>query len=152
MITRANLEAEIVSRIGAWMTNAGLAVTIAGSNADLNGPIGWAIRVSGGATASPALVTDADVATLGDAYYDQLVDLAQLRTLESIAQSWTAGGKVSGLGFSVEDTFSADVGTAMAALRASILTRYGIGGYGAFAVALTRTDGYSELQATLDAT
>lgn len=147
MTTRANLESEVVSRIGAWMSNVGFAVAVAGSNANLNSPIGWAIRTSGGSTSDPALVTDADVATVAVSSYDQLTDLAELRTLEAIYKAYT-GVDVKGLSFSESgDQFAQRIWQAITALRSSIEGVYGIGGHGAFAVTLTRTDGYSDLAA-----
>lgn len=145
--TRANVEAAIVADLGAWMAAAGLAVTIVGTNASLNNPIGWAIRMSGGTTAAPALVTDADVATVSTSYYDQLIALAELKTLEAIYQGWTAVD-VRGLSFEESgDQFGKRVWAALQAKREEVEGVYGIGGYGAFSVTLTRTDGYSELAA-----
>lgn len=141
-ITRANLEAEVVSRIGAWMSNVGFAVTTNGSNANLNNPIGWAIRTSGGGTTAPALVTDADVQTLAATFFDQLADLAEFRALEAIYQAYT-GVDVKGLTFSESgDQFAQRVKAALDAKRTYIIGTYGIGGYAAFSMALTRTDGY----------
>lgn len=149
-ITRANVESEIVSRVGAWMTAASLAVTVAGSNASLNSPIGWAVRLAGGTTASPALVTDTDVQTVTDANLDKLYDLAELRTLESALSNYPGVDKKAG----PVELKSSQLGDRLLAVismkRAQVAADYGIGGYTAFSVSLTRTDGYSELQATLE--
>lgn len=80
---RSTVEAIIIRRLGPWLAQAGLdATTIDGTNADLADAIGAAVRGVGGTTASYAAVTDADLLTVSDA--DQLLDLAELRTLEMI--------------------------------------------------------------------
>lgn len=83
-VTRANVEAILVKRTGALMTKAGLAVTVVGSNADLNDPIGWALRRIGLTVITASLVTDADLASVTDAQLDEFLDLAEYRTLESV--------------------------------------------------------------------
>jgi len=83
-LTRANVEAILIKRVGALMTAVGLdGTTVAGTNADLNDPIGYAIRMVGGTTAAPALITDADVTTVATADYDEFLDIAELRALEN---------------------------------------------------------------------
>lgn len=84
-LTRANCETILVKRLGALLSEASLAVTIVGSNADLNDPIGWAVRQCGGSVASVTSVADADVATVAASDMDKLLDLAELRTLETIS-------------------------------------------------------------------
>jgi hypothetical protein len=84
-ITRANVEAFLVKRCGSLLTAAGMdGTTVSGSNADLNDPIGYAIRKCGGTVAALASVADSDLAGIDSADYDQLIDIAELRTLESI--------------------------------------------------------------------
>jgi len=83
-LTRANMESMLVKRCGGLMTAAGLAVTVAGSNADLNDPIGYAIRKCGGTTASFVSVADGDIASIAEANYDKLLAIAELRTLYNI--------------------------------------------------------------------
>lgn len=83
-LTRANIEVIIVKRCGPLLTAAGMATTVSGSNADLNDPIGYAVRKSGGTVTNFVSVGDADITTIGTADNDQLLDLAELRTLESI--------------------------------------------------------------------
>ena len=87
-LTRAKVEQELVGRCGPLLTATGMAVTYAGSNDSLNGPIGYAIRKAGGTTADPLAVSDADVATVAEADFDALFDLAELRTLENILGNW----------------------------------------------------------------
>lgn len=83
-LTRAQVEAVLVRRLTKFLTQAGMAVTTDGTNADLNDPIGYAVRRMGGTVASIAAVADTDLAVISAADTDQLLDLAELRALQSI--------------------------------------------------------------------
>jgi hypothetical protein len=83
-VTRANVEAILVQRAGPLMTKAGMATTIVGTNANLNDPIGWGIRQSGGTVAAYSLVIDADVATVASDDTDKMLDFSELRLLKNI--------------------------------------------------------------------
>jgi hypothetical protein len=67
------------------MSFAGMAVTVAGSNASLNDPLGYALRQTGYTVASITSVADSDLASLEVDDIDQILDYAELRTLENIA-------------------------------------------------------------------
>lgn len=84
-LTRANAEFLAVAEVGPLLTAAGMAITVAGANADLNGPIARAVRALGYAVASAVLVADVDVAQITDAQHDEFLDHVTLHTLESIA-------------------------------------------------------------------
>lgn len=85
-LTRANVETILIRRSGALMTAAGLdGTTVAGTNVDLNDPIGVAIVAVGGSVTSRVLVADADVATVATASYDQFLDIAEYRLLQNIS-------------------------------------------------------------------
>jgi len=87
-ISRANAEALLIARVGALFTAVSLdGTTIDGTNSDLNGPIGWAIRQIGQSVDSPIAVDDDDLARVGDSYLDQFLDLAELRCLETAHSS-----------------------------------------------------------------
>lgn len=88
-LTRANTEAILVQRAGPLMTKAGMAVTIVGTNASLNDPIGWALRQAGYSVAAPALVTDADIASVTEAGLDTFLDYAEYRLLLNILTNLT---------------------------------------------------------------
>jgi len=145
--TRADIEQEIVSRTEAWLTSAGFAVTYAGANADLNASIGWAIRQAGGTVSAPSLVTSDDVGTVAASDYDMLLDLAELRTLESVLANFSAVDKKAGPVELKSSQLAERIERRISQLRSWLASAYGIGGYGAFSVSLTRTDGYSELAA-----
>lgn len=83
-LTRANVEAILVKRIGKWLTAAGLdGTTNNGTNADLSDPIGRAVRALGFTVADVTNVASTDLASIGADKYDQLFDLAELRALET---------------------------------------------------------------------
>ena len=151
MTTRADIEQEIVSRASAWLTSAGLAVTFAGANADLNASIGWAIRQAGGTVAAPSLVTSTDVQTVAAADLDLLYDLAELRTLQNILASYALVDAKAGPVEAKSSQLADRIERRIAQLRGWLSAAYGYGGSGAFSVHLTRTDGYTDLQAELDA-
>ena len=84
-LTRANTEFMIETRAGPLLTAADMdGTTVDGTNADLNGPIGRAVRALGHSVASPVAVADADVAAVTDAQLDEFLDVAELYTLEAI--------------------------------------------------------------------
>lgn len=81
-ITRANAEAELVSRASKKMVLVGMAVTVAGSNASLQSPLSTALRKMGLTASNP--VTDANLTVLDDDQIDEFYDRAELRLLENI--------------------------------------------------------------------
>jgi len=89
-ITRINVETILVARVGALMTEANLdGVTVDGTNTDLNDPIGVALREMGESVADISDVADADLSGVAEADYNELLDRAELRTLESIEGNYT---------------------------------------------------------------
>lgn len=83
-VTRAQVEAILVSRLGPLLTKAGMDTTTIGSNSDLNDPIGWALRQNSYTVTDISDVTDTDLASLVTDDIDKMLDFAELRTLESI--------------------------------------------------------------------
>lgn len=83
-ITRVQAETLLVRRCGPTMTAAGMAVTIAGSNADLDDPLQWSIIELGGTVADIIAVTDADLATVASDDERYILDVAELRLLDNI--------------------------------------------------------------------
>lgn len=87
MGSRVQVETILVQRQGKRMTFVGMAITIVGTNASLNDPIAYAVRMLGGTVANPVLVADADIDPViadADAGLDALLDVAELRLLLSI--------------------------------------------------------------------
>ncbi len=146
MTTRSDIETLLIARVGPWLTNVALdGSTNDGTNESLNDAIGWAIRQAGGTVAAPALVTSTDVGTVDSADLDKLLDLAELRSLRSILSSFTGVDLKAGPVEIKDSGFIGYVNARLAELRSDIATNYGIGDYGAFAIGLTRIDGYSDL-------
>jgi len=86
-LTRANIEAVLIKRTGDLLTTAGLdGTTAGGTNADLGDPIAFALRQIGVSVATPASPTDAEVAAASTDDTDQLLDLAEIRILETVLQ------------------------------------------------------------------
>lgn len=83
-LTRANTEFIVVSRVSPLLTAAGMATTVIGSNADLNDPIGRAVRYLDHTVDDPTLVDDTDVARVTDSETDEFLDLTELFLLYSI--------------------------------------------------------------------
>jgi hypothetical protein len=125
-LTRAQTESILVQRIGGWLTNASLPVTIVGSNAALNDPIGYGIRIAGGTVASYALVADADLLTVADADLDMLLDLAELRALENILSNYALVDAKAGPVEAKASQFADRLERVIARLRQQLAVRYGI--------------------------
>ena len=83
-ITRANCEVILVKRLKVLMEAAELAVTFAGLNDDLSDPLAWAMRMIGETTDDPTTTTDAELSGVAVASYDDLINLAEYRTLQNI--------------------------------------------------------------------
>lgn len=129
MTTRADIELELVSRVGGWLTKVGLdGTTVDGTNASLNGPIRYGIVTSSGTVTNPSLVTDADVHTVPGADLDQLYDLAELRSLENALSHFSSVDKKAGPVEVKSSQFADRLAKRIADLRSSIAIAYGIGG------------------------
>jgi len=84
-LTRADAEFLTIASVGPAMTAAGMdGVTVDGTNADLNGPLGRALHDLGHAVASFVLVTDADMALVAVAETGEFLDRLTYYTLEAI--------------------------------------------------------------------
>ena len=126
-ITRANLETELVSRVQGYLENVEMAVTFEGANTDLNGPIGYAIRQSGGTVASPSLVADSDLSSFEASDFDKLADIAEYRLLLNIKRKW---GKVDVKAGQLSESlsqFAEQLDVDISALKDDLNTSYGYG-------------------------
>lgn len=88
-LTRLAVETVLTRRLGSLLDEADLACA-SGLNPHLADPIAWALRALGYNVASIVDVTDGDLAAVANAHVDALLDLAELRALESIAGNLTA--------------------------------------------------------------
>jgi hypothetical protein len=123
--TRANVETELVSRAGKRMALVSMAVTVVGSNADLNGPIGTALRKMGLTASNP--VTDTDLSAVTDDQIDELFDRAELRVLQNILgnsdfSTWSTGPRSESA-----SNITAELVGAIQRLEAHIQRAYGDG-------------------------
>ena len=105
-----------------------MAVTYAGANADLNAPIGYAIRIAGGTVAAPSLVTSTDVATVASADLDLLLDVAELRTLENILAHYALVDAKAGPVEAKSSQLADRLERRIAQIRTWLAQAYGIGG------------------------
>ena len=88
-ITRANLETLLVKRCGSLMSLVDMAVTIVGTNTDLNDPLGYALRWGGYSVTDITSVANADIAEVEDADIDMILDVSELRLLQNIQGNYT---------------------------------------------------------------
>jgi hypothetical protein len=82
-ITRSDVEFLLTKRLGGYLGRAEMSVG-AGENPHLTDPIGWALRQLGYSQASLVAVTNSDLSPVAAAHVDALLDLAELRTVESM--------------------------------------------------------------------
>ena len=126
-LTRADTEYLLEAGVGPLMEAAGMVVTVAGTNADLNGPIGRAIRDLGYSVASAVLVADADVASVTDAQTDQFLDIAMLHTLEAILGNFDKADINTGPRSEKLNQLAAQAERKIKRLRTSLERDYGYG-------------------------
>ncbi len=89
MTTVAEVTAGVTDRCSAYLAQA-RALTGDPAKPGVAPAIGWSVRMLGGTTASLATVTDGEVQDIANGLLDALLDLAELRTLESIQTNLTA--------------------------------------------------------------
>ena len=83
-ITRANVESMLIRRVGQLFSLIGLdGTTVDGTNVDLNDPIASALLRLDYAVADITVVADIDLAAVSTDDYQAVLDLAELRALES---------------------------------------------------------------------
>jgi len=88
-ITRSNVEQALLSRCAGIMKVVGLnALTMDGTNPDLNDPIYRALAFQGIFASNMALVVDADLVNVADWRISQLIDAAEMRLLENLWGNW----------------------------------------------------------------
>lgn len=127
-LTRANLESILIRRTGKRMTFVALdGTTATGANADLNDPIRSALRALGYAVASATAVADADLSPVDSDDEEALIDVAELRTLESILGNCDMVNLRVGQRDEALSDFAASLEKAIARKSADVKARHGIG-------------------------
>ena len=85
MATRAKVEGILIKRCGVLMRAAGLdGTTEAGTNADLNASIGYALRQLGLPTADITAVTTAEVEAVAAKDIGRFLDVAEKHVLQTV--------------------------------------------------------------------
>lgn len=96
-ITREQLDTIIIRRIGAMLAQCNMdGTTSDGTNADLVDPLRWALKQSGYSTLSILNVTDTDLEDVPTTSLDLVLDLFELRCLESASTKLTEVDEVAG--------------------------------------------------------
>lgn len=123
-LTRAQVETILVRRLSGWMTEAGLTVTYAGANSDLNDPIGYALRRLGLSVADVTNVADSDLSAVDIDDYDIVFDVAELRAMQNILRQLTRVDTTAGPLSQSFGQLRKDVQTAINEKRAQIENDY----------------------------
>lgn len=124
MVNAGDVAAVVTDRCGAFLT----AVTAATGDAEtpnIDQAIAWALRALGYPTANMLAPSTSEVQAVADAKGDALLDLAELRMLESIQTNLTAVTVKAG---PVQEDFndlSARLATIINEKRANVTERYG---------------------------
>lgn len=127
-LTRANAESELVSRQKSRMEAVSMEVTFVGSNADLNSPIGFAVRKMGGTVASFGSVANADLTFLDEADFDQFLDIAEYRLMLNIKGRWGMVDTKIGPRSENLSQFAEDLERDIARKLSDLQSLYGFGG------------------------
>jgi hypothetical protein len=127
-LTRANTEAELVQRQKSRMEAVSMAVTFVGSNADLNSPIGFAVRKMGGTVASFSSVADADLTFLAEDDFDKFLDIAEYRLMQNIKGRWGMVDTKIGPRSESLSQFSEDLERDLTRKLSDLQSIYGFGG------------------------
>jgi hypothetical protein len=126
-ITRADVEAELISRQKSRMEAVDMSLSASGSNPDLNSVIGYAVRQCGGTVASVSSVSNSDLATVTDDL-DKLLDIAEYRLLLSIKGRWGRHDITAGQLSEKLSQFATDLDKDIDRKRSELSDVYGFGG------------------------
>lgn len=130
MLTRLQLDAALVARVGNLMTWAGLSAAITPGQplSSTNEPIASALEELGVNPTDRSLVTTEDLAKFADAMQGQIVDLAEIRLIE-VCESLAAGTPLRRRWDDYEEDFgrytTATISGTLAQKRANYRARYG---------------------------
>ena len=124
-ITVATMSAALADICGGTLIVAGLDGSAA-STAWL-GPIAAGLRSLGLTTATPLTTVDADLAPVADEDIDQLLSVAELRSLENALNHYTKVDQTISMGSKRFGQFRSDLEATIARRRAEIKELYGFG-------------------------
>lgn len=111
----------LVQRTGKYLTAAGLA----GGASELVDPVRWALSMLGNEPGSLVEITNDDLVAVTGLYVDALLDLAELRLLETVLGNMTAVTVKAGPVTQNLSDLGKQLLTVIAAKRAAIAKRYG---------------------------
>jgi hypothetical protein len=125
-LTRSQLETVLVRRLGTWLSYVSLTTTVTGNNTDLADPIAQALLSAGYTVATITTPANSDLSAVTVTDYPKLLDLAELRTLETILQAFT-DFDTKGLNYEDrDDQLGQRIEKAIARKRALIQQKYGL--------------------------
>ena len=87
-LTRANLEAALVSRCGALWAAIGNPITVVGTNTSLDDVLATSAYEAGLTLSDPTTLSSADLADVGPATRANILDRSTLRMLRTIRDNW----------------------------------------------------------------
>lgn len=120
-LTRTDADALLTRRVSGYLTKA--SITGAAATLTLGDGLGWGLRMLGYSPASHVTVTDTDL--LSVTTIDALLDLAELRTLESVSTMFSGTTvKVGPLEDRLSD-FAKTLGETVASKRAAAAAMHG---------------------------
>ena len=141
-LTRAQVETVLIKRCGQLMAQAELEITTAGSNSDLNDPIGYALRRIGLMPANISNISDSDFVLLNTDDLDKLFDIAELRTLKNIQGNLTMVDTTTGPLTEKLSQLGASLEKQITRVENKIAEEYGNNSV-AFSGSASREDGYT---------
>ncbi len=125
-LTRTQAETILISRTEPLMLKVSFS-NAPGNNPDLNDPIGWALLKLGIALTDLSIISDADVAALSSSQLSAFLDLAELRLLQSIYQSYMLVDVTVGPRSSQYNQIAERIAKAVETKKAQVVGEYGIG-------------------------
>ena len=127
-LTRANVEVILVKRTENFLAAADMdSTTVNGTNADLNDPIGYAIRICEGTVSDITDVADADVQTVDEDDVDKLLDVAELRVLETFLSQYDKFGLKVGPRSEYQSQLAERLESKVKRMQKRLDTMYGVG-------------------------
>lgn len=128
-ITRAQLETVLITRAGTWLTASGLdGTTNDGTNESLSDPIADALLLLEYSVADISSVANSDLTSVPAASYRQLLDVAELRVLESALENYKKVDVKAGAVEAKLDELGLRMERAVNRKREVVAARYGIDG------------------------
>lgn len=125
-LTRSQLETVLVRRLGPWLTYVSLDTTIIGNNPDLADPIAQALLSAGYTVSNIVNPANADLTAVPSTDYPKLLDIAELRALETILQAFT-DFDTKGLNYEDrDDQLGQRIESAIQRKRTLVQTKYGL--------------------------